>query len=109
MNDEPRSSDTTNLRFDPDQHPEDTLKVFNEFCDSFLLRYNALFPDPPKVSMDSAIARWTFLHTTQENANPRPTMEQYDAIRNDGPKISIWDIWKSLTYISTSCVSIIQP
>ena len=50
---EPRSP---TLYFDPDAHPEDTLKVFNEFCDTFILRYNALYPDPPKVSMDAAIS-----------------------------------------------------
>ena len=81
---EPRSPQC--LYFDPDEHPEDTLKVFNEFCDSFTLRYNALYPDPPKVSMDSAIARWKVETATQEAPDPRPTVAQYDGIR---------DTWRS--------------
>ena len=79
--DEPRSS-TPTLYFDPDRHPEDTLKAFNEFCDQFALRYNALHPDPPKVSIDSALQRWNFEHTTEQDADPRPTLDQYDGIRN---------------------------
>ena len=77
---EPRSPQC--LYFDPDEHPEDTLKVFNEFCDSFTLRYNALYPDPPKVSMDSAIARWKVENATTEVPDPRPTVAQYDVVRN---------------------------
>ena len=84
MEQEPRSSNQ--LHFDPDDHPQDTLKVFNEFCESFTLRYNALYPDPPKVSMDSALARWVFQHATNEVPEPKPTLVQYDEIR---------DAWRS--------------
>ena len=71
------------LYFDPGKHPENTLKLFNEFCDMFVLRYNALYPDPPKVSMDAALSRWKILNATTENPDPKPTVEQYDAVRND--------------------------
>ena len=76
-NNEPRSQ---TLFFDPDAHPDDTLKVFNKFCDSFTLRYNAQYPDPPKVSMDAAISRWKIANATADVADPKPTVEQYDAI-----------------------------
>jgi hypothetical protein len=36
------------LFFDPDKHPEDTLKAFQEFIQTFELRYHAQYPDPPK-------------------------------------------------------------
>ena len=63
---EPRSPP---LYFDPDKHPENTLKVFNEFCDAFVLRYNALYPDPPKVSIDVAFERWKIGNTTDPPRN----------------------------------------
>ena len=71
------------LFFDPDQHPEDTLKAFEEFTQLFELRYDAQFPDPPKFSMDAAIDRWKVANTTENNQNPRPDLAAYDAIRND--------------------------
>ena len=77
---EPRSGQC--LYFDPDEHPEDTLKVFNDFCDSFILRYNALYPDPPKVSMDAAIARWKVEAATAQEPDPRPSVAQYDGVRD---------------------------
>ena len=52
------------LLFDPDKHPDDTLKAFNEFTQAFELRYEVQFPEPPKVSMDAAIQRWKFARTT---------------------------------------------
>ena len=66
------------LYFDPDLHPDDTLKSFVEFVQDYELRYSATYPDPPRVSLDSAIQRWKFGH---DNANP--TMEQYDTIVED--------------------------
>ena len=78
---EPRSANT--LYFDPDKHPEDTLKTFNEFCTTFTLRYNALYPDPPKVSLDAALRRWTIEHTTTEVPDPKPTLNEYDTVRNN--------------------------
>ena len=77
---EPRSA---TLLFDPDAHPDNTLKAFNEFCVTFVLRYNALYPDPPKVSMDSALARWKITAATADNANPTPTVAQYDQVRDE--------------------------
>ena len=79
-NSEPRSP---TLHFDPDKHPENTLKMFNEFCDTFVLRYNALYPDPPKVSMDAALARWKITNATTEEPDPKPTIAQYDAVRDN--------------------------
>ena len=32
--------------FDPSEHPDDTLKAFDEFIELFQLRYDAQFPDP---------------------------------------------------------------
>ena len=61
----------------PDQHPDDTLKDFNEFIQSFYLRYEAQYPDPPKVSIDAAIERWKLANDTA-----KPTLEQYDTLRN---------------------------
>ena len=43
------------LFFDPDEHPESTLKAFQEFVQRFNLRYDALYPDPPKVSLEAAV------------------------------------------------------
>ena len=78
---EPRSSKQS-LYFDPDEHPESTLKAFNEFCNVFTLRYDALYPDPPKVSMDAAISRWKLTNTSEANPDPVPTVAQYDLVRN---------------------------
>ena len=69
--------------FDPDEHPEDTLKVFNEFTQAFELRYEAQFPDTPKVSRDTAIECWKSAHTTTANPNPKPNLVQYNEIREE--------------------------
>ena len=81
MENEPRSSHT--LFFDPELHPEDTLKAFIEFTEIFQLRYNAKYPDPPKVSMDAAIERWKVSQITTDNADPKPNLGQYDNIRDE--------------------------
>ena len=70
------------LTFDPEHHPGDTLKAFQEFKTTFEFRYAAEFPDPPRVSMDAAIERWKFAHTSTENTNPKPTLDEYDQIRD---------------------------
>lgn len=80
---EPRSS---SLHFDPDHHPDDTLKAFHEFVQDFELRYEASYPDPPKVSLDTALERWRLTHEDQ-----KPTLEQYD---------NIIDEWKSKDRVS---------
>ena len=67
------------LYFDPDLHPEETLKTFDEFVQDYELRYAASYPDPPKVSMDAAIQRWKLQHANHENANP--SMAQFDEIK----------------------------
>ena len=66
------------IYFDPDLHTEDTLKAFNEYAQLFELRYAATYPDPPKVSMDSAIQRWKI-----QNGNQEPTIQQFDEIRDN--------------------------
>lgn len=71
----------TPLFFDPDCHPDDTLKSFGEFAQDFELRYSATYPDPPKVSLESAIQRWKLTHD-----NKNPSVDEYD---------SIIDEWKS--------------
>ena len=47
----------SSMFFDPEAHPEDTLKAFLEFTQRFILQYNPKFPDPPKVSLELTIKR----------------------------------------------------
>ena len=63
------------IYFGPDNHPKNTLKEFLEFVQDYELRYAATYPDPPKVSLDSAIHRWKLGH-----AEAVPLMEEYDTI-----------------------------
>ena len=63
------------LFFDPDRHPDDTLKSLVEFVQDFEHRYAATYPDPPKVSLDAAINRWNTI-----NADKTPTLAEYEAI-----------------------------
>ena len=72
---------TASLHFDPDCHPDDTLKAFNEFIIDFELRYAANYPDPPKVSLEAALSRWKV-----ENEDTKVSPDQYD---------TIVDSWKS--------------
>ena len=72
------ASSSQDLFFDPDLHPEDTLKQFDRFTNRFELRYAAQYPDPPKVSIDSAIERWKII-----NPDKAITLEDYDKIRDD--------------------------
>ena len=74
---------SNSLFFDPDEYPENTLKAFNDYVELFELRYSAQFPDPPKVSLDSALKRWKIVNATERNPNPRPTLDQYDKIKED--------------------------
>jgi hypothetical protein len=71
---------TTSLCFNPDDHPDATLKAFDDFVQMYELRYDAQYPDPPKVSIDAAIERWKL---TQQNAEAKPTIDQYDEIRDE--------------------------
>ena len=48
----------TTLSFDPDCHPEDTLKASDDFIQRFELRYDAQFPNPPKGFLNAAIKWW---------------------------------------------------
>ena len=43
------TTSTSTLYFDPDLHPDDTLRAFDEFIQSFELCYDAQYPDPGKV------------------------------------------------------------
>ena len=70
----------SDLFFDPTDHPDNTLKAFNDFTRTFQLRYNAQFPDPPKVSLDAALTRWKYTNATAEQPDPKPTREQYDQV-----------------------------
>ena len=69
---EPRSNQ---VFFDPDQHPEDTLKAFEDFIRVFQLRYEAQYPDPPKVSLEAALQRWTVANATDKVPDPKPSVE----------------------------------
>ena len=73
--------ETEQIYYDPDKHPHDTLKAFKAFCIRFNLRYDAQFPDPPKMAMDSAIQRWKLLNRTTEIPDPTPTVDQYDQLK----------------------------
>ena len=66
------------MHFDPDHHPNDLLKAFSEFVQDFELRYDAKFPDPPMVSLDSAMERWKLL-----NGEKKPSLADYDSIVNE--------------------------
>jgi len=63
------------LFIDPDKFPDNTLKAFAEFVEDFVLRYDANFPDPPKVSLDSAVQRWKMA-----NADKKPSLAEFDSI-----------------------------
>ena len=75
---EPQSN--SQVYFVPDEHPEDTLNSFQEFTRTFELRYNAQYPDPPKVSLEAAISRWKVSNATEEVPDPKPSIGQYDVI-----------------------------
>ena len=68
-------SQASTLFFDPDKFPDNTLKAFAEFVEDFELRYDANFPDPPKVSLDSAVERWKMI-----NVDKKPSLEEFDSI-----------------------------
>ena len=68
------------LYFDPVEHPENTLKAFQEFVQRFQLRFDALYPDPPKVLLEATIERWKIMEETQQNPSPKLTIEQFDQI-----------------------------
>ena len=68
---------TSTLYFDPDLHPDDTLRAFDEFIQSFELRYDAQYPDPPKTSLDAAIERWKLA-----NDDKKPTLDDYASVNS---------------------------
>ena len=71
------------LFFYPTEHPDNTLKAFTEFIQTFQLRYTAQFPDPPKTSLDTALHRWKILNTSETAPDPKPTIVQYDKLVSD--------------------------
>lgn len=71
------------LYFDPNGHPENTLKAFQEFIKRFQLWCDAFYPDPPKVSLEGVIERWKISQTSSENPPPKPNLEQFDDICED--------------------------
>ena len=75
------TTSTSTLYFDPDLHPDDTLRAFDEFIQSFELRYDAQYPDPPKTSLEAAIERWKLA-----NDDKKPMLDDYD---------NIYDEWRS--------------
>jgi hypothetical protein len=46
---------STALYFDPDIYPDNTLKAINKYIQLYELRYDAQYPDPPKVSLDAVL------------------------------------------------------
>ena len=79
----PRDEACSHLHFDPNEHPENTLKAFQEVLQRFQLRYDAFYLDPPKVSLEAAIERWKINQATPENPSPKPNLEQFDEICED--------------------------
>ena len=72
------TSSPAKLYFDPDLHPDDTLKTFVEFIKMYELRYDASYPDPPKVAMEQALERWKIIHPEQT-----PSIKDYDELRDE--------------------------
>ena len=66
------------LFFNPDDHPENILKAFQEFIQHFQLCYDALYPDPPKLSLEAVTERWNIMEATPENPSPKSNLEQFD-------------------------------
>ena len=64
-----------NVFFDSDLHSDDTLKSFVDFVKCFKLRYEAAYPDPPKVSLDAALSRWKLSNNIKD-----PSIEEYDQV-----------------------------
>ena len=73
----------SHIHFDPNKHLENTVKAFQEFLQCFQPWYDALYPDPPKVSLETAIERWKISQATTENPSPKPNLEQFDEICED--------------------------
>ena len=53
------------IYFDPDLCPDNTIKAFEDFIQVYQL-YDAQYPDPPKISLDSAVQRWKDAYITEE-------------------------------------------
>ena len=68
------------LFFGPDKHSENMLKTFQEFIQHFQLWYDALYRDPPKISLETTIEWWEITTAAPENASPKPSLEQFDKI-----------------------------
>ena len=66
--------------FDPDKHPDATLKAFEEYIIDFGLLYDATYPEPPKSSMEMAILRWK---ASQDNKTAEPDLKVLDDLRDN--------------------------
>ena len=91
------------LLSDPDGHPEGTLKAFTEMSKQFELKYNAQYPDVPRVSLDATIHRWKIEHATIDSTEPRLTIAQYDEIcdnwRSKDRVAKLWECFPSAVFI----------
>ena len=72
------TTSTSTLYFDPDLHPDDTLRPFDKFIQSLELCYDAQYPDLPKTSLEAAIERWKLA-----NDDKKPTIDDYDTIGDE--------------------------
>ena len=79
----PRDEACSRLLFDHSKHLKNTLKAFQEFFQCFQLLYDALYPDPSKVSLEVAIERWKISQATAENPSLKPNLEKFDEICED--------------------------
>ena len=70
------------LFFDPDGHPEGTLKAFTGVTKQFKSRYNAQDPDVPRVVLDAAIQQWKIEYATADGTESRLTIAKYEICDN---------------------------
>ena len=103
------SKTRSDLHFNPDDHPDATLKAFEEFTCQFSLRYEALYPDPPKSSIDASISRWKVEHTTGDTPDPKPNLAEYDSIcsqwKSKDKVRKVLGIYSSPQFYSDWCVA----
>ena len=70
------------------------------------LRYDALYPDPLKVSLEAVIERWKISKATSQEPPPIPNLEQLDAICKDaeaGDKVANSLMRYSSSRLFTDC------
>ena len=82
------------------------LKAFQEFIQCFQLWYNALYPDPPKESLEAAIKQWK-ITATSENASPKRSLEQNKKTRKTFKKKKLYGpfLWMGFNCLKARATS----